>query len=105
MFPIWLILGIVMILMGILNRQMLRLLGIKPVSEVITTANLKRSSNTIEQIRRWLVVTLGVSFLVLGLGEMLPNNLSRNLSFFLLGLSGLMLLAIFGITLANWRAK
>lgn len=105
MFPIWLILGIVMILMGILNRQILRLLGIKPVSEVITTANLKRSSKTIEQIRRWLVITLGVSFLVLGLGEMLPNNLSRNLSFFLLGLSGLMLLAIFGITIANWRAK
>ena len=105
MFPFWLFLGIVTILVGIFNRQMLRLLGLKPMSEVLTTPNLKHSSRIIEQIGRWLVITLGVSFLVLGLGGVLPNDISRKISFSLLGLSGLMLLAIIGITVANWKAK
>ena len=59
----------------------------------------------IEQIGQWLVITLGVSFLVLGLGGALPNDMSNKISFSLLGLSGLMLLAIIGITIANWKAK
>ena len=105
MFPFWLIFGAVTILMGIFNGQILRFLGFKPMSEVIATPNLKRSSRMIEQIGRWLVITLGVSFLVLGLGEALPNDISNKISFSLLGLSGLMLLAIIGITIANWKAK
>ena len=75
------------------------------MSEVVVTPNLKHSSKTIEQIGRWLVITLGVSFLVLGLGGALPNNISYRISFSLLGLSGLMLLAIIGITIANWKAR
>ena len=105
MFPFWLFLGIVTILLGIFNRQMLPFLGLKPMSEVLTTPNLKHSSRIIEQIGRWLVITLGASFLVLGLGGVLPNDISRKISFSLLGLSGLMLLAIIGITVANWKAK
>ena len=105
MFPFWLIFGIVIILMGIFNRQMLRLFGSKPMSEVFTTPNLKHSSRIIEQIGRWLVITLGVSFLVQGLGGTLPNDISYKISFSLFGLSGLMLLAIIGITIANWKAK
>jgi len=105
MFPFWLIFGTVTILMGIFNSQILRFLGFKPMSEVIATPNLKRSSRMIEQIGRWLVITLGASFLVLGLGEALPNDISNKISFSLLGLSGLMLLAIIGITIANWKAK
>jgi hypothetical protein len=105
MLPFWLIFGTVTILIGIFNRQMLRLLGFKPISEVITTPNLKYSSRIIEQIGRWLVITLGVSFLVLGLGGALPNDISHKISFSLLGLSSLMLLAIIGITIANWKAK
>ena len=84
---------------------MLRFLGFKPMSEVLTSPNLKHSSRIIEKIGRWLVITLGVSFLVLGLGGALPNNISYRISFSLLGLSGLMLLAIIGITIANWKAK
>jgi hypothetical protein len=84
---------------------MLRLLGFKPMSEVVTTASLKRSSRSIEQIGRWLLITLGMSFVVLGLGEILPNNISHTISLSLLGLSGLMLLVIIGITIANWKAK
>jgi hypothetical protein len=105
MFAFWLILGTFTILAGIFNGQMLQLLGIKPLSEVITTPNLKYSSRTVERIGRWLVIILGVSFVVLGLGGVLPNNISHKISFSLLGLSGLMLLTMIGITIANWRAK
>ena len=105
MFPFWLILGIVTILMGIFNRQLLQLLGFKPMSEVFTAANLKHSSRIIEQISRWLVIILGVGFLVQGLGGTLPNDLGYKISFSLFGLSALMLLAIIGITITNWKAK
>jgi hypothetical protein len=84
---------------------MLRLLGFKPMSEIITTPNLKYSSRIIEKIGRWLVITLGVSFFVQGLGGALPNDIRYKTSLSLLGLSGLMLLAILGITIANWKAK
>jgi hypothetical protein len=90
---------------GNIQQSNIAILGFKPMSEVIATPNLKRSSRMIEQIGRWLVITLGVSFLVLGLGEALPNDISNKISFSLLGLSGLMLLAIIGITIANWKAK
>jgi hypothetical protein len=105
MFPFWLIFGIVTILMGIFNRQMLRFLGFKPMSEVLTSPNLKHSSRIIEKIGRWLVITLGVSFLVQGLGRVLSSDISYKISFSLLGLSGLMLLAIIGITIANCKAQ
>jgi hypothetical protein len=105
MFPFWLIIGIVIILSGIFNKQMLQLLSFKPMSEVFTTPNLKHSSRIIEKIVRWLVITLGVSFLVQGLGGTLPNDISYKISFSLLGLSGFLLLAILGITIANWKAK
>lgn len=104
MFPLWLILGTFLILAAIFNRQMLRFLGLKPMSEVIIT-KLKSSSRTIEQIERWLLISLGVNFLVLGLDGALPDNISYTISFLLLGLSGLLLVAIVGITIANWKAK
>lgn len=105
MFPFWLIMGSVIILLGIFNRQLLQLLGLKPMSEVFTTPNLKHSSRIVEQIGRWLMITLGLSFLVLGLGGALSNDISNTISFLLLGLSGLMLLAIIVITVANWKAR
>jgi hypothetical protein len=105
MFPIWLILGVVLLLAGIFNKQMLRRLGFKPVSEIMTTPNLKYSSKIVEQLGRWFAITLGVSFLVLGLGGVLPGKISQIISFFLLGLSGLMFLAMIGISIVNWKAR
>jgi len=105
MFPFWLIFGTVIILVGIFNRQILRLLGLKPTSEIFITPNLKHSSKIIEQIGQWLVIVLGVSFLVQGLGGTLPNDVGYKISLSLFGLSGLMLLAIIAITIANWKAK
>ena len=105
MLAIWLILGAVMIFMGIFNRQMLRFLGFKPANEIIDSPNLKRSSTIVEQIGRWLVITLGVSFVVLGLGVILPTRISHLISILLLGLSAVMIIAMIAITLVNWKAK
>lgn len=105
MFPFWLIIGIVTILLGIFNRPMLQLLDFKPMSEIFTTPNLKRSSRIIEQMARWMVITLGVSFFVQGLGGVLSNDITYKISSSLLGLAGLMLLAIIGITITNWKAS
>jgi hypothetical protein len=105
MFTFWLILGAVMILMGIFNRQMMQIFGLKPMSEVFTIANLKRSSRLIEKIGRWALIVLGVSFVVQGLGGTLSDELRYPISFALIGLSGLMILVIIGITIANWKAK
>jgi len=105
MFLFWLFSGVVIIFMGIFNRQLLHSLGIRPMSETFTTPNLKHSSRITEKIGRWIVITLGLSFLVLGLGEALPNYISYKISFLLFGLSGLMIFAITGITIANWKAK
>jgi hypothetical protein len=105
MFPIWLLLGIVMVLTGVFNKQIGRFLGIRSMSEVFVIPNLKRSSQIVEKMGKWLTIVLGTSFLAYGLGTLLPQDISYKISFFLLGLSGLMILAILGITIANWRAK
>jgi len=105
MFPIWLILGVLLILAGLFNRQVLSFLDIKPMSDVFITPNLAQSTRLIEKIGRWLVMTLGISFLVQGLNGVLPNDFSSTISFLLLGLIGLMIFAIVGITIKNWKAK
>jgi hypothetical protein len=99
MFPFWIILGSLLILMGILDRHVQRLLGLRPMSEVFTTPDLKRSSRTIERISRWFVILIGISFLVQGLGTLLPGNVGNGLSFLLLGLAGVLLLAIFAVAI------
>lgn len=105
MHPFWLIIGSVVILMGIFNKPLLYLLGLKPLSEVFTTPNLKHSSRTIERIGRWLVIVLGASFIVQGAGARLPESIGNPLSLALVGLSVLLLLAMFGVAIVNWKAK
>jgi hypothetical protein len=105
MHPFWLITGSLVILMGMFNKPLLHLFGLKHLSEVFTTPTLKRSSRTIEQITRWLVIVIGASFLVQGLGEMLPGDLSGGISAVLLVLSCLLLIAMFAIALATWKPR
>ena len=105
MFPFWLMLGLVMIFLGIFNKQILRWLGLKPISEILTIPNLKNSSRIVEQLGQWLVITLGASFLVQGLGRALPGDILYKISYGLFGLAGLLLLGGIGITIANWKAR
>ena len=102
MFAFWLILGGIMILAGIFNKQLLHAFSLKPLSEVFTTPRLKHSSRWIEQAGQWFVIVLGIGFLVQGLGAALPDEVAHTLSLVLLGVSALLLLAIFGIAMVNW---
>lgn len=105
MFPIWIILGVFLILCGIFNRGLRRFLGIRPMSEMFTVPELEQSSRTIEKLGRWIAITLGISFLILGLSRALPHEIRSMISFLLLGLVGLMILAMIGLTIANWKVK
>lgn len=105
MFAFWSILGSIMILLGIFNGKLLRMLGLKPLSEIFSTPSLKRSSQQIEQIGRWLLIVLGSGFLVQGLHGVLPGVLYSLISPALAGLSFLLLLAMFGIAIVQWKAK
>ena len=106
MFPFWLFFGAVTILLGLLNRRLLQLIALKPLSESLTTPNLKHLSRPIEHIGRWVLITLGMSFLVQGLGkQFLSGEITYRISLSLLGLSGLMILTMVGVTIANWKAK
>ena len=105
MYIFWLVTGTVTILLAIFNKQVLRLLGLKPTSEVITTPNLKRSSKLSEGIGRWLLVILGVFFILQGLDSIMVGKVSDMILLSLLVVAGLMFLAMVGITLANWKAR
>lgn len=105
MHPFWLITGSLVILMGMFNKTLLHLLGLRPLSEVFTTPTLKRSSRTIEKITRWLVIVIGASFLLQGLGEALPGDLAGGISSALLVLACLLLIAMFVTAMASWKAR
>ena len=105
MFPFWLLLGLLLILSGIFNRQVLQFLGLKPMSEVFATPRLKRSSQVVEKLGGWLVILLGISLLVQGLGSVLPNDVSSKVTVSLLGLVGLLMVAMIGITIVTWKSK
>jgi len=104
-FPFWLFLGIVLLVMGLFNKQMLRWIGLKPMSEVFTTPRLKTSSRRVERIGRWLVIVLGIGFLVHGLGTALPGQVASVISSLSTGVSALLLVAMFVVAIANWKAS
>jgi hypothetical protein len=105
MYPIWLILGSLVVLLGLFNKKLLQRLNIKPMSEVFTDSTLRKSSRKIEEVGRWLVITLGAGFLVQGLGTALPNEVRSPIVLVLLGLSALLLAAMFTIAVINWRTR
>jgi phosphoglycerol transferase MdoB-like AlkP superfamily enzyme len=105
MFPIWLFLGSVLLILGLFNKQMLRLMGLKPMSEVFSMPSLRSSSRRVEQIGRWLVIALGMAFLVHGLGNTLPERVDSAISSLFVGASALLLVAMFVIAIANGKAQ
>ncbi len=105
MFAIWLILGLLLILSGLFNRQFLSLLGLKPMSALFTHPRLAQSTRIVERIGQALVITLGISFLIQGLDGALPYELSSIISIGFLGVMGLMIFTIIGITIAYRKTK
>jgi hypothetical protein len=100
------IIGVLFILLAFLNRELLRWIGIKPMSEVFTNPNFQRSARITEKLARLLFAILGIGFLVQGVGTLfLSSKVTSIVSIFISGLSGLTLLAVFSVVLVNWKAK
>ena len=103
-FPLFM--GSLAILLALFNRQLLRLVRIKPLSEVFTTPRFQRSAKITEKLGQWFWVAFGIGFLVQGVGpRFLSSEVTYTVSITILGLSGLIILSMFGVVLANWKAK
>jgi hypothetical protein len=78
--------GSLVILLALLNKQLLRFIGLKPLSEVFTTPRFQRSAKITEKLGRLSMVVLGVGFLVQGVGtQFLSSEVTYTVSITLLG--------------------
>ena len=98
--------GFLFILFALLNNRLLRWMGFKPLSEVFTNPNFQRSAKITGNLGRLFLAVFGLGFLVQGIGPLfLSNEAAYTLSIILAGASGLIILVMVGVTLANWNAK
>jgi hypothetical protein len=98
--------GFLIILLALLNKKLLRWMGMKPMSEVFTNPRFQRSAKITEKLGQIFLVVFGVSFLVQGVGsQFLSSEVIYTVAITVLGLSGLIILAMFIVVLANWKAK
>ncbi|HXF70592.1 MAG TPA: hypothetical protein VNK89_12395 [Thermoflexus sp.] len=102
-FP--LLIGAVAIVLALLDKQLLSLLGLKPLSEVFINPRFQKSAKITEKLGRVFLVVFGIGFLVQGVGPLfLPSEVSSVISLAVLGLSVLIVLAVIGIHLVYWKA-
>ncbi len=101
-FP--LVIGSLVILLALLNKSLLRLMGLKPLSEVFTTPRFQRSARITETLGRLFLVVLGVGFLIQGVGpQFVSDAVIHSTSLVVLGFAGLIVLAMVGVVLAHWK--
>jgi hypothetical protein len=104
LFPLFI--GGLAILLALFNRQLLRLIGLKPPSEVFTTQRFQRSAKITETLGRLFLLVFGLGFLIQGAGgQFLSGESTYTVSIAILGAAGLILLVMFGVVLANWKAR
>jgi hypothetical protein len=76
------------------------------MSEVFTNPNFQRSARITEKLGRLFLVVFGAGYLVQGIGpQFLSSELTYIVSITVTGLSGLIILAMFIVVLANWKGK
>jgi len=76
------------------------------MSEVFTNPNFQHSARITEKLGRLFLVVFGVGFLVQGVGtQFLSSEVTYAFSITVSGLSGLIILAMFIVVLANWKVK
>jgi hypothetical protein len=99
-FPI--IIGGLFILFALLNQRLLRFTKLKPLSEIFTTPRYKHSAKITERLGRLWLIIVGIGWLIYGLGTIfLSGGVTSTVSVAVLGLSGLIILAIVGVILIN----
>jgi hypothetical protein len=98
--------GFLIILLALFNKQLLRWMKIRPMSEVFTNPGFQRSAKITEKLGQLFLVIFGISFLVQGVGaRFLSSEVIYTVSVIVLGASGLIILAMFIVVLSNWKAK
>ena len=103
---LFLFVGVLSLLLALLNNQLLRWMGFKPMSELFTNPNFRRSARITEKLTRLFLLIFGIGYLFQGLAApYLSSDVFYKISYAILGLSGLIVLAIIGVNLANWKAK
>ena len=103
---LFLFVGVLSLLLALLNKQLLRWIGIKPMSELFTNPNFQHSARITEKLTRLFFLIFGIGFLFQGLGSpYFSSDIFYKISYAILGLSGLIVLAIIGVNLANRKAK
>ena len=87
-------------------EQLLRFIGLKPLSEVFTISRFQRSAKITEILGRLFLLVFGLGFIVQGIGtRFLSSEVIYTVSIIILGLSGLIIIAMFGVVLANWKVR
>jgi hypothetical protein len=100
------IIGFLIILVALFNRQLLRLVKIRPMSEIFTNPKFQRSAKITERLGQLFLLIFGLSFLVQGIGtQFLSSQATYTVSVIFVGASGLLILAMFIVVLANWKAR
>ena len=94
--------GSLLILLALWHRPLLRWLELKPLSEVFTTPRFQHSAKITERLGRLFLMTFGIGFLIQGVGAIfLPADITSAVSWAVLALSGLIVLAMAGVVLAH----
>lgn len=100
------IIGFLIILVALFNRQLLRLIKMKPMSEIFTNPKFQRSAKITERLGQLFLLIFGLSFLVQGIGtQFLSIQATYTVSVIFVGASGLLILAMFIVVLVNWKAR
>lgn len=98
-------LGLLLLMGGLFMSQINRRLGLGNRSELFTNPRFQHSARLIERISSFAQVSLGLGMFLQGIGSILNIHVILNVfSFFLLGLAGIGILVILGITVRYWRA-
>jgi len=98
--------GFLFILLALLNKPLLRWMGMKPMSEVFTNPKFQRSAKITGKLAQLFLVVFGLSFLVQGVGtQFLSSEGTYKISMIVAGLSRLIILVMIIVVLAHWKAK
>jgi hypothetical protein len=98
--------GILIILAALFNKQLMHWIKIRPMSEVFTNPRFQRSAKITEILAQIFLLVFGISFLFQGVGaRFLSSGTTYTVSVIILGISGLIVLTVFIVVLANWKAK
>jgi hypothetical protein len=103
-FPLFI--GIFAIVLTIMSKQLLRLVGLKPMSEVLTNPRFQKSAEVTEKLGRVFLILFGISFIVEGLGpRFLPVEVSSVAPLVILGFCLLIVMAVIVVNLVHWKAE